>query len=248
MNRWTLFGGNTLSMVKITRWLVFGLLASLGMAGFAAEDGGDKAPSHNLQAWETQLGKIRQQLELVKLFSAATSMGGVSVDLPGMVQAIPTENIKELAKANIKLDLKSLKLEDMQFSYTDEPQWREERPAIPSLMRFSRVAATVEAKTPLGKFPVKCTFRNGVLPLNFECKERGYDILVIPEPRKAEAKIEDVSFDLGGPLANHVSSKLFGPKVADAILQFGVGQTLKLDKGALLGGTSAPALLDRVLR
>jgi len=230
------------------RWLTLGLLVSLGMAGFAAETGGDKAPSHNLQAWESQLDKIRQQLELVKLFGAATSMGGLSVDLPGMVQAIPTENIKELAKANIKLDLKSLNLENMQFSYADELQWREERPAIPSLMRFSRVVATVEAKTPLGKFPVKCSFRNGVLPLNFECKESGYDILVIPEPRKAEAKIEDVSFDLGGPLANHVSSKLFGPKVADAILQFGVGQTLKLDKGALLGDKSASTLLDRVLR
>lgn len=248
MNRWIVYRGNAVNMGKRTRWLALGLLVLLGMAGFAAETGEDKASSPDLQAWESQLGKIRQQLELVKLFSAATSMGGLSVDLPGMVQAIPTENIKELAKANIKLDLKSLKLEDMQFSYTDEPQWREERPAIPSLMRFSRVAATVEAKTPLGKFPVKCSFRNGVLPLNFECKEGGYDILVIPEPRKAEAKIGDVSFDLGGPLANHVSSKLFGPKVAESILQFGVGQTLKLDKGALLGGTSAPALLDRVLR
>ncbi|HPO14764.1 MAG TPA: hypothetical protein PLI09_15085 [Candidatus Hydrogenedentes bacterium] len=226
---------------------VLAMLISLPCYG---ESEGDTAspPERNVQGWEPQMESIRQQLDLIKLFCVATAVGGMSVDLPKMAQAIPAENIQELAKANIQLDLKSIKLADLQLSYDTTPKWQEERPAIPSLLQFSRVTASVEAKTPLGKFPVKCSFKNGVLPLNFECKERGYDIRVIPESRKAEAKIEEVSFDLGGPLANHVMSKLFGRKVAESVLQFGMGQTLKLDKGSLLGDKAVSSVLERVLR
>lgn len=233
------------------------LLAMLGIAGTVVGQspiGESRAPAEkgrDAHAWESQLSQVRQQLDLLKLFSAATAMGGVSVNIPKPVQRIPLENIagmQNVAKTGLKLHLKELKLSDVAFEYQQEPQWVDNRPAVPSLMRFSKVGISVEAKTAVGAFPVKCTFRNGALPVDFECTDAGYTIHVIPAPRKQEARLDHVSIDLGGPGGGRVLSKIFGKKLAEAVLQFGVGQTLKLDKSSLLGCGALPSVLNDLLR
>lgn len=236
------------------RFISLCLLLILG--AICAIAAGAPADAHDTAAWNTQLNQIHQQLELLRLFAAATTMGGLNVPIPRSSQHIPLENspgAQEAVKAGLQLSIKEVHIQNLAFEYQPEPLWMEERPAVPALMRFSKLRITVDAKTPLGLFVVKCTFRNGVMPVNFECMPDGYTVHVVPDARKGDARLDDANIDLGGPGGGRALSKIFGRQLSEIVLKAAMGQTFKLDRGGLLGGAGglgkgAPDLLNRLLK
>ena len=232
------------------RRTILGLALVLGTTGLAV--GEEPAPepetpeteetgaaeSHDPGPWRPQLKSVREQLDLLALFAKATQFGGVAVNVPSEIQHVPLEQFEGMEKWAKRVDLyvKEIRFEDLDFEHRQDLAWREERPLLPALMRFGNIGASIDAKTRLGTFPVKADLRQGELPLDFAMREEGYDILVSPERRAEEAQIDQVDLDFGGPLAGPIVSRFFGKKLARLVLEFAAGQTLKLDRGGLLGG------------
>ena len=74
--------------------------------------------------------------------------------------------------------------------------------------------------------------------------EKGYDLNLLPENRAADALLDDVKLQVGGPVASGIANRFFSKRVAQLILEHGVGQTLQMGQSDLIAGDSALRLLD----
>ena len=72
------------------------------------------------------------------------------------------------------------------------------------------------------------------MPFDFLVKKGGYDIGLMPERRKDDVHLDNVDLNVAGPLTNMLASKLAGKQIGKLLLTYGMGQTLKMDKGGLL--------------
>lgn len=228
------------------------------------------AATYDAAAWKPQLEKVRQQLELLRMFGTATQFGGIKIPIPKGMQKIPlgllggmggaaeaapaAEGAKSkrrpidlaaLEKAGIEIYLKQVEFRDVAFKYDDEPKVMGDHPAIASLLDFAKLGLDVDVKTRVGRFPVGCDFRTGKLPFDFDLVKDGYALNILPEDRADIAQLDNVSVDLGGPVASRVLSKFFGGELAKVILEFAAGQTLNMDRGALLGNAATPESILR---
>lgn len=199
-----------------------------------------------IEDWTGALDEVRSQLNLLQLLAQATQFGGMTIKIPKEIQRIPLEQMEgteELVRRDIRLYLKEVRIRDFRLETDSTPKWLAERPLIGALARFGQLGVSLDAQTRLGTFPVKCDLKQGAMPVHFHCKEGGYELGVAPPYRAQEARIEDVSLDLGGPVASGILTRVFGRKVARLILEAAAGQTLQLDEQALLGGAGVGSLL-----
>lgn len=234
-------------------FLVLALLLGVAPAVFAedpapAAASAAKADPETLEEWKPPLAKVREQLDLVDLFAQATRFGGMTVKVPGDLQRVPLELIEgteELRKRDIEFYIKELEFKDLRVSREPKALWVEaERPALPALLDFATLGLSIEAKTKMGVIPLGATFTDGKLPLDFLLKPEGYDIGVIPDRRKADAKMDNVKLQVGGALTSGIANTFFKKTVAQLIMKYGVGQTLKLGEKDLLSGGTAATLLQ----
>jgi len=203
----------------------------------------DAAPAavYDPALWEPQVEKVRAQFDLLDLFGKVTQMTGVTIKIPKEVQRIPLEDPKE---TGIELFLREVEFHDAAFSYNEEPSVVDNHPVLGALAAFSRIGLAVTVKKGPLVFPVAAEFRSGELPFDFDVTQDGYALNVIPEARAAEAQLDNVSVDLGGPVAQRVLSKVFGGELARLVLRFAAGQAFQMDKNALLplGGMDTSSL------
>ncbi|HNR32893.1 MAG TPA: hypothetical protein PKI11_18520 [Candidatus Hydrogenedentes bacterium] len=206
----------------------------------------DPCETCRIEEWEGPLNDVRGQLNLLQLLARATSFGGMTIKVPREVQRIPLEKMEgteDLVRMGIKLYLKEVRLRDFKINHDTAPQWLHDRPLLGTLAQFGRLGVSVDAQTRVGTFPVKCDLTQGAMPVDFHCKQGGYELGVAPPYRAEEARIEEVSLDLGGPIASGVLTRVFGQKVARLVLEAAAGQTLQLDQETLLGGAGVGSLL-----
>ncbi len=197
------------------------------------------------EEWAGPVGEAGKNLDLLGLFARASHFGGITVKIPAELQKIPLAplGLQDLESRGIELYLKKIEFRDLEFTREQNPLWMETHPVLPALMRFSKLGASLEAKTSLGVIPLGATFRDGVLPFDFVFRPDGYDLGVMPERRTAETNLENVHLQLGGPLTTGFVNTFFRHEVAKLIMKYGVGQTLKMDEGGLFGGGTAASFL-----
>ncbi len=205
----------------------------------------EPAKTYHPEEWSGPVQKAREQYDLLGLFAKASHFGGVKVKIPGDLQRVPLEplGLQDLKKRGIELYLKELTFKDLDFTRDEEPQWMETRPVLPALMRFSTLGASIEAKTKLGTIPLGATFRDGVMPFDFDFRKDGYDLGLLPQRRAQDAKLDNVRLNVGGPVATGIANTFFKDDVAKLIMKYGVGQTLKMNEGSLFSGASAASFL-----
>ncbi len=202
----------------------------------------------DFEPWRPQLAEAREYVNWLKLFSQATAFGGAKIKVPKEVQRVPLEmfeDTKALHDRGIRVYLKELEFRDIHFDTNEEPVWREDHPALASLMQFARIGFNADVKTGIGTFPVGGEFNNGRMPLDLDLTEAGYALNVIPESRRDEAQLDRMRIKFGGPIASAALTGLLGKKAAEAILTAGVGQTLQMDQGDLLGKGTLKSLFKQ---
>lgn len=202
-------------------------------------EGVEAAKTYNPEEWREPVQKASSQLDLLEFFAQATRFGGVTVKVPRELQRVPLESIKgaeKLADKDIEIYVRELTFKDLVFNREREPLWLETRPVLPVLLDFSTVGVAAEAKTKLGVIPLGAVFSDGKLPFDFDLRKDGYDLGILPERRQADANLSNLKLKVGGSLASGVANTFFKDDVAKLIMQYGLGQTLKMDKAGLLGG------------
>jgi hypothetical protein len=197
------------------------------------------------EEWKMPVEKASRQLDLLSMFAQATRFGGMTVKVPGELQKVPMAllGLQDLEKKGIELYLKELTFKDLELSRKEKPEWMETRPVLPALLRFSTLGASIEAKTKLGAFPLGATFRDGILPFDFDLRSDGYDVGVLPERRMEEADLKNVKLHVAGPVATGIANTFFKDDVAKLVMKYGMGQTLKMNEGGLFGGNTASSIL-----
>ncbi len=199
-------------------------------------------------AWQPAIRSVFEQLETLELFALATRVGGMTVKVPRELQSLPArmiEDTDELRDRGVEIYVKELEFRDLRFEYEETPEWREDRPLIPTTLSFGALGVSAEAKTRLATVPVGATFRNGQLPVDFlPSMEKGFALGLFPEARAADTHLNDVRLRAGGPVVSGIANRFFSERVAQLILEHGVGQTLQLGQGDLIGGDAASRLLD----
>lgn len=202
------------------------------------------APTYDPEEWKPQIASVREQLELLGLFSRLTALRPMKVKVPGEAQRLPLETIEGLESLpgmGIEVYLKEVWFSNIRIDNEPEPVWLPEHPAMPCMLQFDKLGFNVDVKTRVGRFPVGGEFFMGRLPFDFDLLSSGYAVSIIPERRSAEADLDRVKVELGGPVASGVLSRFFGKRLAQEVLKLGVGQSLKLDKNTLLGGDDLPS-------
>lgn len=220
---------------------------ALTFGASSGENAANPAPSeYKPEEWASPLAKIRDQLNLLALFAQATSFGGMKVKVPQEIQRVPLELIpgtESLREKNIDFYVKEIELKDLAFEPDKDPTWMQTRPVLPTLLRFATIGLSVDAKTKLGRIPLGATFRDGVLPFDFDMKKDGYDLSVLPERRSTDAKLDNLKLQIGGPLTSAFVNTFFKDDVAKLIMKYGMGQTLKMGESGLFGGQAPTSLL-----
>lgn len=221
-------------------------MALVAAFGVAEEEAAAPAATYNPEEWKAPLGKAREQLNLIEMFAQATRFGGMTVRVPAELQKVPLKLIpgtEELTKRDIELYVKEITFRDLKLTQEPEPLWMETRPLLPALLDFTTLGLSIEAKTKVGTVPLGATFRNGRLPFDLDLKQSGYDVGILPERRAADAKLDDVKLQVGGKLASGIANTFFKDDVANLVMKYGVGQTLKMGEGNLFSGNSAASTL-----
>ncbi len=199
-------------------------------------------------AWAPAVQKVYDQLGSLDLFAAATSLGGMTVKVPAELQTLPmrmVEQADELREKGIEIRLKELQFKDLKFIYEKTPEWSNDRPKVPTMIEFGRLGFSADAETRRATVPVAAVFENGRLPVDFlPALEKGFDLSLLPEERSGDARLDEVRLQVAGPVATGIANRFFSKKVAQLILQHGVGQTLQMGQKDLLAGNSATRLLD----
>ena len=226
------------------------ILLMTPFSGVEATDGAaaPQAAVVDRGAWQAAIRSVFEQLDTLDMFALATKMGGIKVQVPKELQALPMRMIEgadELREKNIEILVKELEFRDLNFIYDKTPQWPGERPLVPTTVEFGILGVTADAKTKMGIIPLGATFRNGRLPVDFlPVIEKGYDLNLLPENRAADALLDDVQLQVGGNLTTKIANRFFSKRVAKLILEYGVGQTLQMGQKDLMTGDSALRLLD----
>ena len=224
--------------------LIAGLVAGVG----AGEEPAPLSPQVDREAWSPSIRQVFEQLDTLDLFSTATKLGRITVKVPRELQKLPMRMIDEadeLRNAGVDLYVTELQFQDINFIYDRTPEWNEDRPLIPTMIEFKRLGVSADAKTRLATIPVGATFQNGRMPVEFlPMLEKGFDVLLLPESRAEETVLDDVTLKVGGPIATGIANRFFSKKVAQLILEHGVGQTLQMGQGDLITGDMATRLLN----
>ena len=237
------------------------ILLMTPFSGVEATDGAaaPQAAVVDRGAWQAAIRSVFEQLDTLDMFALATKMGGIKVQVPKELQALPMRMIEgadELREKNIEILVKELEFRDLNFIYDKTPQWPGERPLVPTTVEFGILGVTADAKTkaygdaaPALTYQytgsLGATFRNGRLPVDFlPVIEKGYDLNLLPENRAADALLDDVQLQVGGNLTTKIANRFFSKRVAKLILEYGVGQTLQMGQKDLMTGDSALRLLD----
>ena len=199
-------------------------------------------------AWQPAISAVFEQLDMLELFALTTRVGGMTVNIPRELRGVPMRMIEEadvLRDRGIEIDVKELRFRNLGFIYDKSPEWREDRPLVPTTITFDTLGIGAEAKTRVGTIPLGATFRNGQLPVNFlpQLDER-FDLGLMPEERAEDTRLDDVQIEAGGRLASGIANRLLSDRVGQLLLEHGVGQTLQLSKGDLISGDAALRLLD----
>ena len=197
------------------------------------------------EEWSVPVADAGKSLDLLALFATASHFGGITVKIPGELQRIPLASLglQNLESRGIELYLKEIEFRDLEFTREQTPLWMETHPVLPAVMRFSKLGASLEAKTKLGMIPLGATFHDGVLPFDFVFRKDGYDLGIMPDRRALETNLEKVHLQVGGALASGFVNTFFGRDVAKLVMKYGVGQTLKMKEGGLFGGSDAASFL-----
>jgi hypothetical protein len=224
------------------------LVCAVLLGGLTAADEGvpPKSGEYRPEEWTEQVGEVRERLRLLEMFAQATQFGGMKVRVPKEIQKVPLELIpgtEGLRDKDIELYVKELDLRSLAFEPAPEPLWLENHPALPVLLRFATLGLSIEAKTKLGTIPLGATFRDGVLPFDFDLNQNGYDLSILPERRTADAKLDNLKLQVGGPLTSGIANTFFKGEVAKLVMKYGMGQTLKMSEGGLFGGAPPTSLL-----
>ncbi|MFA7692983.1 MAG: hypothetical protein GX117_10570 [Candidatus Hydrogenedentes bacterium] len=213
-----------------------------------AEDTVSEAPVVDKTVWSPSVNAVFEQLNVLDLFAAATNLGGLTVKIPKEMQKMPmrmVEGSEELRNRGIDIFVKELTFKDLKFDYGASPEWTDSKPIIPTLVSFERLGLKADAKTKLGTIPLGANFRSGKVPMEFQpLLDKGYDLLLMPESRAADTKLDDVRLQVGGPLATGIANQFFTKTVAKLILEYGVGQTVQMGQEDLFAGNMPHKLLD----
>lgn len=230
------------------QWSALLILVSMFTSMAWTQEAATETTPVDRQAWGPSIQKVFDQLNLLGLFAAATKVGGMTVKVPRELQKLPMQMIEgadELQNRGIEIYVKELTFRDLNFVYDESPQWSEDKPLIPTLVEFGRLGVSADAKTKVGMIPLGATFNNGKLPVEFQpMLEKGYDLKLLPESRVADTRLDDVDLKVGGALTTGIANRFFSKKVANLILEYGVGQTLQMGKGDLFTGDTAGKLLN----
>ncbi len=199
-------------------------------------------------AWQPAIRAVFEQLDTLELFALATRLGGMTVKVPRELQALPARMIEDadvLREHGVELYVTELEFRDLAFHYDESPDWREDRPLVPTTISFGTLGVSADAKTRLATVPVGATFRNGKLPVDFlPMLDKGFDLNLLPDDRPDEVQLDDVQLRAGGRVTSGIANRFFSNRVAELILEHGVGQTLQLGQGDLITGDAATRLLN----
>lgn len=226
--------------------LVLACAVFIGGEPGADESSRPEISEYHPEEWAEQVASVRERLRLLEMFAQATQFGGMKVQVPREIQKVPLELIpgtEGLRDKDIELYVKELDLHSLAFDPVPEPLWLENHPAMPVLLRFATLGLSIEAKTKLGTIPLGATFRDGVLPFDFDLNQNGYDLSILPERRAADAKLDNLKLQAGGPLTSGIANTFFKGEVAKLVMKYGMGQTLKMSEGGLFGGAPPTSLL-----
>ena len=200
---------------------------------------------HDIEPWRPQLAQIKDQLKLIAQFAALTALSETTIKVPKELQKLA---IPELEAKNVEVFLEEVRFHKIRLDQEETPHWLEDKPAIPALLDFATLGAAATVKTPVGRFRVFGTFRDGSLPCDFQATESGYNVNVIPERRADDAKLGKVSLSLGKRRDNSVLSALLGKEFPMKLLQLAAGQTLAMDQSTLLGDKAVDMLLETLIK
>ncbi len=202
-----------------------------GSAAPPPADKEEKATRPDPESLKPILTDVLDKDKLIRIMAQATRVGGVTVNIPSRLQQVPFNLIPETAplrEKGVSVRLKSLTFRDLTLEGDDSLDWDADRPVVPRLMRFSRLA--VEAEAQYGKItvPLAADFRDGVLPFDYLLNPSGFDIALIPERKKDDFSLRDVKLRVGNGLTSRIANMLVSPKVGELLLRYGVGQTIKI--------------------
>ncbi len=188
-------------------------------------------------AWKTEISNALQQLDLLELLGKITQIHPISVNVPGDLQRVPLENTKgmEAIAKQIEIRVTKLYLDKLSFQRPDQTLWSADHPLLPTMVSFGEIRVNAEAKTPAGIVPLEGTFLGGALPADFDIFRDRLELHPTPARRQNEGKIDSVKVTSTVPLVGPILTKLAGKDLAKALLNAGVGKTLTLKQGELLG-------------
>lgn len=221
------------------------LLLSFFCAGDAvAEEAPDpEEPVYSREEWRPSIDATLDQLELLDLFATATKFGGMKIKIPKEMQSLPMRMIEgadELKDKGIEIKVTELEFRNLKIIRDKSATWRDERPFMPVRLDFDKLGVSADAKTKVGVIPVGAVFEQGSMPADFlPLIKKGFNLEVLPEKRMEETNLDKVKLKVGGALTSGIANRFFSKKVAQLILEHGVGQTLQMGEDGLMGGAGA---------
>lgn len=200
-------------------------------------------------AWKTEIAGALQQIDLLELFGQITQLHPVEISVPEALQRVPLENTKGMEKLAEKVEIRITKLyfDKLSFARPAQTLWNTDHPVLPTLVDFAEIRVNAEAKTPAGIVPLEGFFTGGRLPADFDIFRDRLELHPTPARRQSEGKIDGVKITSKTPLVGPILTKLAAPELAKAILNAGVGKTLTMKKGQLLGGEGGAGALESIL-
>jgi len=200
-------------------------------------------------AWTTEIAGALQQIDLLELFGQITQLHPISVSVPEQLQRVPLEKNPETQKLaeKIEIRIKKLYFDKLSFARPEETLWSADHPLLATLVDFAEIRVNAEAKTPVGVVPLEGFFTGGRLPADFDIFRDRLELHPTPARRQNEGKIDGVKITSKTPLVGPLLTKLAAPELAKAILNAGVGKTLTMKKGQLLGSEGGGGALDSIL-
>jgi len=205
----------------------------------APAENADKAARPDPETIRQALRTVLEKDRLIRLLAEATRFGGATISIPGSLQQVPYNLIPEaeaLREKGVTVRLKSLTFRDLAIEGEDTYTWDQDKPVIPRMMRFSRLAVEAEAEYKNIRVPLAADFRDGALPFDYLLNPSGFDITVIPDRVKDRFALKDVKLKVGNGLTSAIANMLVSPKVGELLLRYGVGQTIKLAGDKSNGG------------
>jgi hypothetical protein len=209
------------------------------------ESSGEAVEKPDADAWREDIAETRQRMQAFNLISRLSTSGGAKVSIPSQYQRLPLEEMedtKKLAGKGLEVYLRELRLYNVRLDNPGDTKWAESHPYLPTTIYFDRIQVSADAKTKFANFPLKSQFLDGKLPVNFDILRKAYEVNVMPEAREKEGRIGNVKIESGIPFASGILTRQLGPKLQQSLIEFGIGQTLKLNMD---GGMDLQSLVQK---